>query len=79
MANQKLKLEIDMNGFEGKLKIYHKHIGNLLADLESICNECGSTNTENNTTYSGDGIVYYEIKACRECGESETVSSDLAP
>lgn len=73
------KIKIDTSVMEEKLKIVHKHIGALLEELQSVCNECGSTNTEINTTHVDSGQVYCKIKICKTCNTSETIEAEPSP
>ena len=73
------KIKIDTSVLERKLKVAHKHIGAMLDELESICNECGYTDTEIQTNYIGDGTMLYKVKICKKCDSSELVEAEPCP
>lgn len=72
------KIKVDTSVLEGKLKIAHKYIGKMLEELESMCNECGSTNTEIENICS-DGLTKHKIKLCKGCDSSETIETEIIP
>ncbi len=73
------KIKIDTSVLEEKLKVAHKHIGAMLQELESMCNECGSTDTEIQTNNSNDGIMMYQVKICKKCDASEVIEAEPGP
>lgn len=73
------KIKLDTSVLEEKLKIAHKHIGAMLQELESMCNECGSTDTEINTTSGDGGMIFYKMKICRQCDSSELIEAEPTP
>lgn len=72
------KIKIDTKEAETKLKIIHKHLGNMLEEFEKVCSDCGSTETEIKTTHS-DGDVRHKVKICNICGSSEVSEVELLP
>lgn len=68
----KIEIQVNMTAFESKLKIFNKHLGNMLDDLEKVCAECGSFNTETVHAYA-DGDVYTTVKKCKDCESSELI------
>jgi len=73
------KIKVDTSVLEEKLKIAHKHIGAMIEELEGICNECGSTDTEINTVHVDGGGIYCKVKTCIECNSSETIEAEPSP
>lgn len=73
------KIKVDTSILEEKLKIAHKHIGAMIEELEGICSECGSTDTEINTAYGDGGEMYYKVKICKVCDSSETIEAEPSP
>ncbi len=73
------KVKVDTSVLEEKLKIAYKHIGAMIEELEGICSECGSTDTEINTVHVDGGKVYCKVKICKVCDSSETIEAELSP
>lgn len=73
------KIEFDTSVVESKLKIVHKHIGSMIEELERMCSECGSIDTEINTVHVDGGVVYCKVKTCIECNSSETIEAEPRP
>ena len=73
------KIKVDSSVLEEKLKIAHKHIGTMLEELQSVCSECGSTDTETNTTYGDHGKAFYKVKICKQCDSSEVLEAEPTP
>lgn len=65
-----VEIKINTKEVESKLKILHKHLGNMLEDFEKVCTNCGSTDTDIEKIMSDDERVK-GIKICRACGECE--------
>ena len=64
------EIKINTKEVESKLKILHKHLGNMLEDFEKVCTNCGSTDTDIEKIRSDDERVK-GIKICRACEECE--------
>lgn len=65
-----VEIKINTKEVESKLKILHKHLGNMLEDFEKVCTNCGSTDTDIEKIMSYDERVK-GIKICRACEECE--------
>jgi len=73
------KIKVDTTVLEEKLKVAHKHIGAMLQELQSVCDECGSTDTEVQTNYGNDGLMMYKVKICKKCDSSEVIEAEPGP
>lgn len=72
------KVELDTRVLESKLKLCHKHLGNFIDDLNKICNECGSMDTDIDKTV-GTKEAYHKVKKCNACGNGEFVGEMIIP
>lgn len=72
-------IKIDFKEAESKLKILHKHLGNMLKEFEMVCSDCGSTDTEINTTHVDGGKIYCKVKICKVCNSSEIIETEPSP
>lgn len=74
MAGLKVNVNVGTEGFKKELEIIHKHIGDMLEELNNICPECGSRDIQTSTLkVDGDEIIK-EYKDCHNC-ESRWFSS----
>lgn len=62
------EIKVNLKEAESKLKIFHKHLGNMLEEFKTVCSNCGSTNTNVIKAY-GDGEVVEEVRECKDCEE----------
>lgn len=72
------KNECSIRVLESKLKLFHEHLGNFIDDLNKICNECGSVDTDIDKTV-GTIETYQKVKKCNECGDIEFVEEIVNP
>lgn len=64
------EIKINIKEVESKLRIFHKHLGNMLEEIERVCSNCGSIETDIEEIRSDDKRVK-GIKICKACEECE--------
>ena len=72
------KIEIDTEVIESKVRIFHKHLGNFINDLNKICSNCGSVETVIDRT-TGDRESYHKVKKCSKCDSIEFMEEIIEP
>ena len=66
------EVKVNLKETESKLKIFHKHLGNMLEELEKVCSNCGSTNT-NIRNLKADNEIVEGVRECTDCETSEFI------
>lgn len=64
------EIKANLREIESKLKIFHKHLGNMLGELETVCSKCGSSHTEI-IEIRADNQKSHTIRECKSCGTRE--------
>lgn len=67
MAFGNIKLDLTTDTLIKQLKVVHKHLGNMIEELDNMCPECGSNDIESITLKADNNRILEKKKVCNTC------------